>query len=74
MQAYGMMIMKKYAAAERMVNEAISAGRAISNDSDLYTAEYCKLSWFLRNDEMLERIIYSKGNFYSLPVHTKQKL
>lgn len=74
LQAYRMMIKKRFATAKQMLNEAINAARMMHNNLDSLWAEYNKLCWFSPNDQLLERMICSMGNFYSLRIHTRPKL
>ena len=69
-----MMIKKKFAIANQMLDETISAARMMRNDSDSLWAEYNKVCWFSPNDQGLKEMIYSKGIFYCLPINTEPKL
>ena len=71
LQAYNMMIKKKVVAAKQLLNEAINAARMMHNNFDSLWAEYNKLCWFSPNDQLLERMICSMGNFYCLPLNDK---
>ena len=70
MQAYNMMIKKKFTTAKQMLNEAINTALMMNNTCDSLWAEYNKMCWFSPNDQLLETIICSMGTFHCLPIHT----
>ena len=74
LEAYSMMIKKKFVIAKQMLNEAINVARMMHNLYDSLWAEYNKMCWFSPNDQLLERIIFSEGNVHSLPIHSKPEL
>jgi len=69
--AYYKIINQKFDQAKKLLREAIASSRAMRNDLDAYWAEYNQLCWFSPNDQLLERVLTSKGNFFSLPAMVK---
>ena len=67
MKAYQNIINQKFHQAKKLLKEAIESARAMRNDFDAYWAEYNLLCWFSPNDQLLERVLISKGNFFPLP-------
>ena len=73
LQAYNMIIKKKFSTAKHMLDEAVIDTILMNNKCDSTWAEYNRMCQFSPDNQILKEIFCPRGDFYFLPIHTTSK-